>query len=68
MLTLIKRRGAHMALHPGDLDYGNRPERFEERIDALLGRDFPYFFTPGVTVGLEKGRCEGANNERCNMI
>ena len=47
VLQLIKKRGAEMVLHPGDLDYTNRPERFEERIDAILGPDYPYFFTPG---------------------
>ena len=47
VLDLIKDEGADAVLHGGDFDYDDDPEAWEDMIDDILGRDFPYFGTVG---------------------
>lgn len=44
---LIKRKGADLVIHLGDFDYLDSPDRFERRVNELLGPDFPYFIVVG---------------------
>ena len=46
-LTLIKNEGANMVLHQGDLDYAGDADGFFAKIDAILGRIFPYLVSIG---------------------
>ena len=47
VLELIAAEGADAVLHQGDFDYKDDPAAWEEQIDAVLGRDFPYFASVG---------------------
>lgn len=47
VLTLIQSEGADMVLHQGDLDYEDNPSAWDQRINDVLGPDFPYFASIG---------------------
>ncbi|MCZ6530490.1 MAG: metallophosphoesterase, partial [Chloroflexi bacterium] len=47
VLALIKSEGADMVLHQGDLDYNHDPDAWDQRINDVLGPDFPYFASIG---------------------
>ncbi len=47
VLQLIKNEGAHAVVHNGDFDYADNPTAFENRINAILGVDYPYFAVIG---------------------
>ncbi|MDH3672813.1 MAG: metallophosphoesterase [Gammaproteobacteria bacterium] len=47
VLALIQSEGADMVLHQGDLDYENNPTAWDQRINDVLGSDFPYFASIG---------------------
>jgi hypothetical protein len=47
VLKLIKREGADAVLHQGDFDYLDLPWLWEAQINAILGREFPYFASVG---------------------
>jgi predicted phosphodiesterase len=43
VLGLIKNEGASAAVHLGDFDYTDDPQAWEDQINGVLGKDFPYF-------------------------
>ena len=43
VLRLIRAEGADLALHVGDFDYEDNPERWDAAITSILGANFPYF-------------------------
>ncbi len=47
VLALIKSEGADMVLHQGDFDYKDDPDAWDQRINDVLGPDFPYFASIG---------------------
>jgi predicted phosphodiesterase len=47
VLTLIKNEGARAVVHNGDFDYGSNPTNFENRINRVLGANFPYYAVIG---------------------
>jgi hypothetical protein len=47
VLALIQSEGADMVLHQGDLDYGDNPSAWDQRINDVLGPGFPYFTSIG---------------------
>ncbi len=52
VLELIKKEGADMVLHQGDLGYGNQNDPksavdWDNQINNILGPDFPYFVSVG---------------------
>lgn len=47
VLQLIKDEGAQMVLHQGDFDYLWNPNDWDDRINSVLGDDFPYFASIG---------------------
>lgn len=47
VLNLVKREGASMVIHPGDLNYAEVPAGFEAHINEILGAHFPYFYSVG---------------------
>lgn len=47
VLEMIAAEGAQAVLHQGDFDYDDDPAAWEEQLDEALGRDFPYFVSPG---------------------
>ncbi len=47
VLNLIKNEGAQVVIHPGDLDYIDNPQAFEDNINGILGANFPYFYSVG---------------------
>jgi hypothetical protein len=47
VLTLVRNEGAHAIVHPGDLDYDDKPEEWDAQLTGVLGRDFPYFAVMG---------------------
>ena len=47
VLRLIKDEGAGMVLHQGDFDYGDNPNEWDQLINDVLGRKFPYFASIG---------------------
>jgi hypothetical protein len=48
VLQLIKREGADLVIHLGDLSYDeDTPAAWEAQVDAVLGPDFPYFAVIG---------------------
>ena len=47
VLVLIQSEGADMVLHQGDLDYEHDPSAWDQRINDVLGPDFPYFASIG---------------------
>ena len=51
VLDLIKREGAEMTVHLGDLAYDERnpdaPQMFEDQINSVFGPSYPYLFLVG---------------------
>jgi predicted phosphodiesterase len=47
VLRLIKEEKADMVLHQGDFDLNYDAKGFETKINAILGKDFPYFGSVG---------------------
>lgn len=47
VLSLIAAEGADAIVHNGDFDYQDDPAAWEDRIDSVLGADFPYFAVVG---------------------
>ncbi len=51
VLQLIESEGADMAIHMGDLGYGNesaaQANAWNTQLTNVLGADYPYFFTTG---------------------
>ncbi len=47
VLALIQSEGADMVLHQGDFDYQDNPTAWDQRINDVLGPDFPYFASIG---------------------
>lgn len=47
VLELIKAEEANLVVHPGDLNYSEIPQDFEDNINGILGIDFPYFYSVG---------------------
>lgn len=47
VLELIKKEGTNMVLHQGDFDYNDDPEGWDNQINNVLGKDFPYFASIG---------------------
>jgi hypothetical protein len=47
VLNLIKNEGAQAVVHNGDFDYADNPTAFENRINAILGANFPYYAVIG---------------------
>ena len=47
VLNLIKREGAQVVMHSGDLDYLNDPAAWDAQINGILGANFPYFVSIG---------------------
>ncbi|MDH5472774.1 MAG: metallophosphoesterase [Gammaproteobacteria bacterium] len=47
VLELIRDEGANMVLHQGDFDYQDNPDQWMQKIDGILGADFPYFASIG---------------------
>lgn len=43
VLHLIKQEGAQAVIHLGDFDYYNQPQAWDEQINQILGKNFPYF-------------------------
>ncbi|WP_272828036.1 DNRLRE domain-containing protein [Sorangium sp. Soce836] len=43
VLDLIKNEGAAATIHNGDFDYANSPAAWENRINSILGPNYPYF-------------------------
>ncbi|WP_437611680.1 DNRLRE domain-containing protein [Sorangium sp. So ce834] len=43
VLNLIKNEGATATIHNGDFDYANSPAAWENRINSILGPNYPYF-------------------------
>ena len=37
-----------MVLHSGDLDYRSHAELWDAQIDLYFGKNFPYFYAPGI--------------------
>ncbi|MBI4396206.1 MAG: metallophosphoesterase [Elusimicrobia bacterium] len=63
VLELIKAQGAHMLIHLGDFDYEGNPDRFERRINDILGPQFPYFILVG-NHDIDKWSVPGGYQER----
>jgi hypothetical protein len=47
VLELIKREGASATVHSGDFDYADNPTVWNDRIDRILGPNYPYFAVVG---------------------
>jgi hypothetical protein len=47
VLNLIEAEGAQAVMHNGDFDYANNPTAFEDRVNAALGANFPYYAVIG---------------------
>ena len=47
VLDLVKNEGANVVVHPGDLNYAEVPQSFEDNINGILGTNFPYFYCVG---------------------
>lgn len=43
VLQLIANEGADAVVHNGDFDYEDNPDAWDERINRVLGPDYPYF-------------------------
>ncbi|KYF52723.1 hypothetical protein BE04_07245 [Sorangium cellulosum] len=43
VLQLIEDEGAAATIHNGDFDYANNPAAWENRINGILGPNYPYF-------------------------
>lgn len=47
VLELIASEGAAAVVHNGDFDYADDPSAWDDRINRILGENFPYFATVG---------------------
>lgn len=47
VLDLIKDEGADATIHNGDFDYASNPSAWENRINNILGANYPYFAVIG---------------------
>lgn len=47
VLRLIAAEGADAVVHNGDFDYQDNPAAWENRINGILGPDYPYFAVVG---------------------
>jgi len=47
VLNLILNEGADMVLHQGDFDYIESPNQWDNQINGILGKDYPYFASVG---------------------
>lgn len=47
VLNLIKNEGAVATVHNGDFDYQDNPSAWENRINNVLGANYPYFAVVG---------------------
>jgi hypothetical protein len=47
VLNLIKNEGAAAAVHNGDFDYASNATSWDNRINGILGANFPYFAVIG---------------------
>jgi predicted phosphodiesterase len=47
VLQLVKSEQADLVIHAGDLDYADQPEVWEEQVESILGRNYPYFVAVG---------------------
>ncbi|MFZ5891051.1 MAG: DNRLRE domain-containing protein [Myxococcota bacterium] len=47
VLNLIKAEGAAAVVHNGDFDYADNPTAWDDRINRILGANFPYFAVIG---------------------
>ncbi|MEP4095931.1 fibronectin type III domain-containing protein, partial [Reichenbachiella sp.] len=47
VLNLISAEGADAVVHAGDMTYSSNPGAFEANINAVLGANFPYFWSAG---------------------
>jgi predicted phosphodiesterase len=47
VLGLIRAEGAAATVHNGDFDYEDNPDAWVERIDRILGANYPYFAIVG---------------------
>ncbi|WP_437678287.1 DNRLRE domain-containing protein [Sorangium sp. So ce131] len=47
VLNLIKDEGAVATIHNGDFDYASNPTAWDNRINNILGDDYPYFAVIG---------------------
>ncbi|WP_437578564.1 DNRLRE domain-containing protein [Sorangium sp. So ce887] len=47
VLNLIKDEGAAATIHNGDFDYADNPTAWENRINSILGSNYPYFAVIG---------------------
>jgi hypothetical protein len=47
VLNLIENEGAQAVMHNGDFDYANNPTAFENRVNDILGPNFPYYAVIG---------------------
>jgi hypothetical protein len=47
VLNLIKNEGAAATVHNGDFDYNSNPTAFENRVNNILGTNYPYFAVIG---------------------
>ncbi len=47
VLQLIKSEKAEAVFHQGDFEYADDPQAWENQINEILGKNFPYFSTMG---------------------
>jgi hypothetical protein len=47
VLQLIKAEGAAATVHNGDFDYASNPAAWDNRVNNILGANYPYFATVG---------------------
>ncbi|KAK9712257.1 hypothetical protein K7432_007272 [Basidiobolus ranarum] len=47
VLKMVKKWGAKGIIHLGDFDYKDKPLKWTQLLDSVLGPDFPYFATVG---------------------
>lgn len=47
VLNLILSEKTKVVIHPGDLNYSEDPQGFEDNINGFLGENFPYFYSVG---------------------
>jgi len=47
VLNLILNENADIVLHQGDFDYNDSPDSWDDKINLILGNNFPYFASIG---------------------
>lgn len=68
LLQLIKNEGATLVLHQGDFDYDDNPGAWDDQINQVLGRDFPYLASIGNHDVLAWNGYQAKLQERVNRI